>query len=256
MNIYSGMLIGHKLLLQLLGYLLLSCYLPGCAPVVPFSVNTSIPKIPDYLLSEFEKENKSLILAIPVWKTWEGHIKEGQHRYYNTVIDSGFVLQPEQVSIIHEVIPSRTSYGLTGLASAYAVENHFIGMYMISGNGNVTLLLPENRSWKVILHARVDEEWKSSLITTFRDVKTRNVFKEKEGSFWMSRYTIPCEYFTKAKSIPGEWCKGDVAGWFPRQPIEINMDERNREEIVEFINAINPVLNNNEKAKWTQRDIY
>lgn len=235
----------------------------GCAPVIPYAGDVAVPPVPEGVSFGSPQDSAQRILVIPVWKTYKGHIAEGKRTEYLYIIDDALIIKASELDQLHNIIPSRASYGITGLSSAYAVDNEFLGMYLVAESGEVVLLARANLlwiekeiAWKGILDAWIGEAWKQDLIDVFRNATTISISQETPLSFWDARFGIPCEFFIRATDLPEELCKNSVSQSFPGHPLELKLSSDKRKDVVDFFLNIEIEPGSSLPSAWVPRDIY
>jgi hypothetical protein len=235
----------------------------GCAPVIPYAVDVPVPPVPAEVSFSGPQQPDKSVLVIPVWKTRKGHIQEGKQTGYDYIIDDAFLIKSSQLAELHEIVPSRVSYGLGGLSSAYSADNYFLGMYLIADSGEAVLLARANlgwikkeKTWKAILDTHIGKAWQEDLVATFRDATQVNVSGDKAQSFWYAEFAIPCEFFLRATGLRKELCQNDIIQNFPGEPIQLRLSPEKRKSAVDFLADLETNGDSSMKSAWVQRDTY
>ena len=253
-----------KMCSRWLSFLLLAALFgSGCAPIIPYAGDVAVPPIPaDVSFAESQDADKRL-LVLPVWKTYTGHIVEHKRTEFVYVIDDVLIVRASELHELHEIIPSRASYGVTGLSSAYAVDNDFLGMYLIADSGEAVLLARANLqwiekeiAWRGVLDARIGEAWKRELTAVFGDAEQIDVDEVDGSSFWRAEFAIPCDFFLRATGLPEELCKKDVAQSFPGHPLQLELTPEERQAVVDFLRGIEVGQEPSVSPAWVPRNIY
>jgi hypothetical protein len=242
---------------RLQSFLLLG-FLVGCAPVIPYVANTSIPPISEKYI--FSPDNSSTrVLALPLWKVRKGYIDEANLKPYTVILDSAYVLRYSQISDLNKIIPNRVSYGLGGLSNAYSTDIFFVGIYLISEYGDAALLINASKKWvkdvqdwEAILQAPMTEKWLGTLKSTIQSPLVSHAKNFDKDGFWNANYSISCEVFLKGSDLPEQFCTDDIKKNFPNADIQINLSGKERNDSLSFLDSIDLINISTEKSKWVQ----
>jgi hypothetical protein len=225
--------------------------LAGCAPIIPFVSSSSIPPIPNNLLHSTIDNGDQDILVIPVW---------GQQQQFRYIIDSATIINSSSIQELSNVVGSRTSYGMVGLAAARGKTIEFEGMYLLSKKADAILMRPLNNGWGAILTAKLDRWWYLDLVAKFRESDQVSIWTYGANSFWDAHYKITRSVYIKrttstAKDVP-EWLSFPMQQWFPgKKRLEFLLPETHRKRIVDFLQSIPDVYIAKVQSVWRQSAI-
>lgn len=146
----------------------LTC-LVSCLPYSKTSEISFLPNIQD----EFG-ENSERVLVLPVWEKYPLLMARGLGF---CAIGDPLFLTVQDLTNLHNIIPSKTSVGLMGINAAIGKTIFFNGAIIISESGRIVTIHCENTTWKTRcekLHAdSLNQQWRDNIVQIFKKPRGR-----------------------------------------------------------------------------------